>query len=287
MAKADLEVCPLQKVRAQVAQVLSDPSNTQEKANTDSRKTIFYELRDTPLLPPSEKTLDRLMHEGLLLVAAGMPPYHTQPTPLNQTIQLTTRPGSEATAKSLYVTHYHLLANPSVMTKLRTELSTLPPTASWTDLEQLPYLTAVITEGNRLNFGLTMRNCRTAPTPLQFGPYTLPPGTPVSTMSLFVNTAEEYYPDPWKFDPERWLGPGAMERRKFMTSFGKGTRRCIGVNLAHMQLYLAVAAAARWELELWETDEGDVEFRHEFMTFQPRLGSKGIRAVVKGRAEGF
>ncbi len=172
------------------------------------------------------------------------------------------------------------------MRKLRAELSTVPANASWSELEQLPYLTAVITEGNRLNFGLTMRNCRTAPTPLHFGPYTLPPGTPVSTMSLFVNAAEEHYPDPWTFDPDRWLGPGAMERRKYMTSFGKGTRRCIGVNLAHMELYMAVAAAARFDMDLFETDEGDVEFRHEYMTFQPRLGSKGIRAVVKDRMGG-
>ena len=170
------------------------------------------------------------------------------------------------------------------MNKLRAELQSLPPTASWLELEQLPYLTAVITEGNRLNFGLTMRNCRSAPTELlRYQEYILPPGTPISTMSLFVNTAEKYYPNPWTFDPERWLGPGSMERRKHMTSFGKGTRRCIGVNLAHMEIYLAIADVARYDLELFETDISDVEFRHEYMTFQPRLDSKGVRATVKGR----
>ncbi len=171
------------------------------------------------------------------------------------------------------------------MQKLRSELQTVPPTASWSELERLPYLSAVIWEGNRLNFGLTFRSCRIAPTEtLRYGNYILPPGTPVSTMSLFVNVSEQYFPDPWKFDPERWLGPESMERRKFMTSFGKGSRRCIGVNVAHLELYLAIAAMARYDLELFETDILDVEFRHEYMTFQPRLDSKGVRAVVKGRS---
>jgi hypothetical protein len=51
------------------------------------------------------------------------------------------------------VTHYHPLADPDILKKLRAELETLPKTASWAELERLPYLTAVVTEGNRLNFG--------------------------------------------------------------------------------------------------------------------------------------
>ncbi len=178
------------------------------------------------------------------------------------------------------MTHYHPLANPDILKKPRAELETLPKTASWAELEQLPYLSAVVTEGNRLNFSLTMRNCRTAPPKHSIIEYALPPGTPVSTMSYSVNASEEYYPDPLRFDPERWLGPGSKERRKFMTSFGKDARRCIGVNLAYLELCLAIAAVARYDRKLFETDDSDVEFRHEYMTFQPKLGSKGVRATV-------
>lgn len=99
-------------------------------------------------------------------------------------------------------------------------------------------------------------------------------------MSYSVNASEEYYPDPLRFDPERWLGPGSKGRRKCMTSFDKDARRCLGVNLAHLELYLAIAAVAKYDRKLFETDDSDVEFRHEYMTFQPKLGSKGVRATV-------
>ena len=270
-------------MQAQVAEVLADPADAREKKEQDERKTIFYELHDNKSLPPEEKSLHRLMHEGLLLVAAGRSGLYY--SPLLSKVMLINISGSESTAKSLVITHYHLLANPHIMKKLRKELKTLSPTASWAELEQLPYLTGVITEGNRLSFGLTGRNCRVAPTEtLRYGKYSIPPGTPVSTMSLFVNASTKYYPDPWTFDPERWIGEEAKERRKYMTSFGKGSRRCIGVNLAHMELYLAIAAVAQYDLELFDTDISDVEFHHEYMTLQPKLGSKGIRATVKGRA---
>lgn len=55
-----------------MARVLADTNACYDNSGQEDRKTIFYELRDTPLLPPEEKSLDRLMDEGLLLVAVGM-----------------------------------------------------------------------------------------------------------------------------------------------------------------------------------------------------------------------
>lgn len=78
-----------------------------------------------------------------------------------------------------------------MMAKLRTELRTVPENASWTELEQLPYLSACIAEGNRLSFGVTARVCRIAPDEaLQYKDYTIPPGTPVSMVSLCAHTDE-------------------------------------------------------------------------------------------------
>ncbi len=172
-----------------------------------------------------------------------------------------------------------------MLSRLRSELRKLPPNASFTDLEQLPYLGAVIAEGNRLSFGLTKRNTRVAPDEaLQYKNFIIPPGTPISMTSLCVHTEESVFPNPWRFDPERWLGPGAADCRKYQFAFGRGSRKCVGINLAHAVLYLAVAAVAQFDMDLYETDDSDVVFQHDYQVAHPRLDSKGIRAMVRGKA---
>lgn len=193
--------------------------------------------------------------------------------------------GTDSTAKSMAITHFHLLNNPHIMKRLRAELNTVPETASWSALEQLPYLSAVIAEGNRLSFGVTARVCRIAPDEaLQYKEYTIPPGTPLSMTTLCVHTDETIFPQPWTFDPDRWLGQEGADRRKYQMAFNKGGRSCIGINLAHAELFLAIAAVTRYEMELFETDISDVEFQHDYHVAYPKLDSKGVRAIVRGKA---
>ena len=171
-----------------------------------------------------------------------------------------------------------------MMARVRAELRTVRSDASWTELEQLPYLSACIAEGNRLSFGVTARVCRIAPDEtLQYKNHTIPPGTPVSMVTLCAHTDEHIFPDPWAFNPDRWLGPEGAARRKYQMAFNKGGRNCIGINLAHAELFLVIAAVARYELELFETDRSDVDFQHDYHVAYPKLDSKGVRAVVKGK----
>lgn len=171
------------------------------------------------------------------------------------------------------------------MAKLRAELQNVPTNASLTELEQLPYLSACIAEGNRLSFGVTARVCRIAPDEaLQYKNYTIPPGTPVSMTSLCAHTDERIFPDAWTFKPDRWLGQEGLARRKYQMAFNKGGRNCIGINLAHAELFLIIAAVARYDIELFETDVSDVEFKHDYQVAYPKLDSKGVRVVVKGYA---
>ena len=236
----------------------------------DSKRSIFRTLLHTLKLPPHERTGPRLEQEGTLLVLAG----------------------SESVAKALFTTHYYLLAKPSILSTLRTELATIPSDATWSQLEQLPYLSAVIEEGNRLSYGLTARTARIAYEPLAYTAstytacpgvtYTIPPGTPVSSTAGCVHMDESVFPDPHSFKPERWLDEEGKERRKFNMAFNKGGRKCIGIELAHAELYLALAAVVReFDMELYETDVGDVEFRYDYQVAQPRMGSKGVRAMVR------
>ncbi|KAL4981899.1 cytochrome P450 [Aspergillus falconensis] len=240
------------------------------------KESVYDSVLDSPNLPAPEKELLRLEQEGVLLALAG----------------------TESPAETLNVTIYHLLANPAILGKLRNELRTVPASAPWTQLEKLPYLSAVIEEGNRLSFGVTSRAARIAHEPLTYTPsahvpsscppstrtksYVIPPGTPVSITTLSAHTAETVFPDPYIFDPERWLGDAGKERRKFQMAFSKGGRKCIGIELARAELYLVIAALVRgFDMTLFETDANDVAFLHDYHVAMPKMGSKGVRVRAK------
>jgi cytochrome P450 len=248
-------------IRQEVNTILNMPTGV--KGN-EGQQSVFYELKDNPSLPESEKSAQRLEDEATLLVMAG----------------------TESTAKSLTMAHYAILANPKIMKRLRAELRSRP-SASLAELEKLPYLNGIIQEAHRLTFGLTGRNARVCPdqtlkyTDKSSGKtYTFPPGTPLSASSLLVHTNEILFPDPWTFEPERWIGPDSVARRKSMLSFGRGPRICIGMHLANAEMCMAVAAMARWDMELFQTSDLDVTFLHDYHVAAAKLNSKGVCVKV-------
>lgn len=108
----------------------------------------------------------------------------------------------------------------------------------------------------------------------------------MSMMSLFLNANADIFPEPFKFVPDRWLQQDDTikfnpAKQKYLATFGRGARRCIAMNLAHAELYLTVAAVVtRLQMQLFDTDETDVAFLHDFSIIQSRLDSKGVRVTV-------
>lgn len=68
----------------------------------------------------------------------------------------------------------------------------------------------------------------------ELGGYTLPAGTIIGSCGLLTHYDPSLFPDPYRFDPERFVGvtPGTYE----WIPFGGGLRRCIGATFAHMEL---------------------------------------------------
>lgn len=274
-------VMDLKRVAERVAQTVQSVVNdkttttttTKENLETPSssspsqHKSIFYTIRDDPGLPPLEKEPLRLSREGNFLVVAA----------------------SDSPARAIHITHFYLLWEPSCMAQLRSELQPLGPRPSMEQLHDLPYLHAVFLEGTRLMYGLARRNPRIAPDDsIVYGEYVIPPGTRVATSSLCVHGNERIFPEPFRFRPERWLsGEGGKRgkelRSRYHMTFGtKSPRSCLGIHLAEAEMKLAIAAVARFDMDLFETGLGDVEYRYDFQMAHGDLKSRGVRTVVKG-----
>ncbi|KAI0198215.1 cytochrome P450 monooxygenase-like protein [Astrocystis sublimbata] len=161
--------------------------------------------------------------------------------------------GSETTATTLSALTYYLLKNPACMKKLQDEVR-----GAFTSVEQvtgesagsLPYLHGVIEEAMRLFPPAPFPMPRHSPGAVVDGHY-VPAGTVVSVSPLSMTRDARYWQDPQQFRPERWVGSGFNDQKKASQPFSTGSRACLGVNLAYLELHIAVAKMVLlfdWEL---------------------------------------
>ena len=78
-----------------------------------------------------------------------------------------------------------------------------------------------------------------------------------------------------------------MELQRYLTPFAKGTRACVGLNLAWAELYLIVAALLRWyELEMQGTaSERDVDVVRDYRAGLLSAKSRGLEVKLELRNE--
>ncbi|EPS25624.1 hypothetical protein PDE_00558 [Penicillium oxalicum 114-2] len=241
-----------------------NPEKVTDKKALVPRGTLFHALLESDL-PPEEKAAPRLSQEVFTVIAAG----------------------GETTAKNLATVSYHLLSNPDILAKLREELNRLDPngTASLKDYETMPYLTSIMLEGLRVSFGVATRLQRSSPDqPMMYQDWVIPPGVPVGMTSLLLHNNPDIFPNPEKFDPERWMNPTERHRlEKYLLAFSKGSRQCIGITLAKAEILLVIATIFRqFDMELYETTYEDVRVVRDMFNGHPRKGSPGVRAMVTG-----
>ncbi|KAH8764484.1 cytochrome P450 [Hyaloscypha finlandica] len=269
MFLAEKKDMALQAVRAMHSPKLS---NTQYR-------TIFHEILNSKL-PPEETAIARLGDEANVTIAAG----------------------TLTTSWTLSIALYYLLTMPEVLQKLKTELDKAIPNISSPPslalLESLPYLGACIQESIRLGYGASGRLTVIAQdeaivlkSSTHGSEYSIPPGTPISMTIMLLHHDERIFPSSRAFRPERWLENPRLD--KYLYSFGKGTRQCVGINLAYAELALILARIFRrygsvgvrhagdvGVLELWETDERDVQCVADMFVPKMWKGSKGVRVKV-------
>ena len=155
--------------------------------------------------------------------------------------------GHETTANAMAWTWHLLSQNPEAEGRLHEELDRVlegraPGVA---DLPRLRYTEMVLSESMRL-FPPAWILGRRAIVDHELGGYRIPAGSIVLLSQWITHRDARYFPDPLRFDPQRFTAEAQAARPRFSYfPFGGGPRVCIGEGFAWMEGVLVLATIAR------------------------------------------
>lgn len=175
--------------------------------------------------------------------------------------------GHETTANSIAWAFERLTRHPEAYARLRD--------AARSD-DGSEYVDATIHEAMRTRPVVPVIG-RRATVPWQLGDVVAPRGSRILVGIVLTHHRPDVYPDPYRFDPDRFLGvkPSTSE----WLPFGGGNRRCLGAALAMEEMRIVVSEIAR-RTDLEITDAPPESPRHRNVTMLP---GRGGRVVVTSR----
>jgi len=155
--------------------------------------------------------------------------------------------GHMTTAMAATWTWYMLSRHPEADARMRAEIAAVvgDRPAEFKDVQSLVYTRMVIEETLRLyppSWGIS----RIALADDEIGGWRIPAGSVVTLSPWVTQRRPELWPQPERFDPERFAPGSGGERPRFAYyPFGSGPRVCIARDLALMELPLILATVAR------------------------------------------
>lgn len=180
--------------------------------------------------------------------------------------------GHETTALAMTWTWYLLSQHPEVEARMHEELDRVlgGRVPAFEDYARLDYTRRVFQESMRIYPPAYMIG-REAIEDTTLGEYRIPKGS-IVIMSPYVTQHDaRYFPEPEKFDPDRWLPENSAGRHKFTYfPFGGGRRLCAGEPFAWMEGVLVMATLCQqWRATLVPGHEIGFEL---YVTLRPKGG---------------
>jgi cytochrome P450 family 110 len=234
---------------------------------------IYAEIEERRLQPDANRT-DIL---SLMLAARdenGQPMTNQE---LRDELMTLLFAGHETTATALAWAFYWIHHLPSVRQKLLQELDSLGKNPDPMEISRLPYLSAICQETLRIYPVAIQTLARQVLAPVELMGHQLEPGTVVFASIYLTHRREDLYPEPMQFKPERFL------ERQFSPyeylPFGGGSRRCIGLALAQLEMKLVLATILR-DFDLVLAEKKPVQPKRRGVTLAP---GGGVRMALRGR----
>ncbi|EGY14176.1 pisatin demethylase [Verticillium dahliae VdLs.17] len=192
--------------------------------------------------------------------------------------------GTDSVAVALRMAVLYVLSTPRVYHRLLSEIEgaaakgevSLPIRDA--EAKKLPYLQAVIREGMRIFASQTpLLNKTVPPGGDVVAGFALPAGTQVGMDGWGILRSKEHWgPDAGIFRPERWLEVGDARKAEMAATlealFGYGRYKCLGRNVAFMQMSKALPELLR---------------RYDFTINDPTLPVRKLHSAAFWMMEGF
>ena len=174
--------------------------------------------------------------------------------------------GHEATSASLAWALHYVHRDPELLAAARAEVDAI---GSDHGLIRAALLEAIIDETMRIRppAGQCFRKLAQ---PLQLGRWSLPEGTCVSPAIVLLHHREDLWPEPLRFDPERFRGKPRPSPFVYMP-FGGGSHRCIGASLAKVESAVVLGTILR-ELDLQLEQPSEPAWARDGVALCPRPG---------------
>ncbi|XP_055947998.1 cytochrome P450 3A8-like [Argiope bruennichi] len=155
--------------------------------------------------------------------------------------------GYDTTATTLTMATYFLALHQDIQDKVRAEVDSLLKEhngkLTYEAVQSMKYLDNVISETLRI-YPISVRLERRAEEDYKLGDtgITIPKGMIVSIPVIAVHRDPKYWPDPEKFDPDRFTPEQRAQRDPYSyLPFGAGPRNCLGMRFALMEVKVCLA----------------------------------------------
>ncbi|WP_099023387.1 cytochrome P450 [Mycolicibacterium palauense] len=169
--------------------------------------------------------------------------------------------GHETTASTLAWFFERVSRHPAVLEKLVAEAAT----------DDNEYRQATILEVQRNRTVIDFAGRRVLSPTFELGEWTIPQGYSISVGIGMAHRDSEEFPDPERFDPQRFVG----ERPNTFAwiPFGGGTRRCVGAAFANMEMDVVVRTVLR-HFVIQATSAPGEKWHSRGVAFTPKRGGR-------------
>jgi cytochrome P450 len=255
------------------------------KKNDRTQRKDLFEMLSHAKDPETGKGFspEEIIAESVTLVVAGMISLQTRLRSL-----LTAFPGADTSATAMAAIFFYLSRNPDAYARaaaeVRSTFSSVEEIQGGSKLNSCRYLRACIDEAMRMSPSVGQTLAREVPAggATVDGDF-IPGGCDVGVPIYAIHHKEEIYPDPFNYNPERWMvekegaSQQVLDQYAAYNPFSVGPRSCMGKGVALVEM-MATFAVVMFRLD-FKMAEADVaggrpnskEFgRHRSNEFQLR-----------------